>query len=1161
MEKKIQNTLIFQETFDSSLNGLPGGWYVERNSDLKEVPAIRRGEKCIEFLSAGNKYLPIIPDVTDFQLKSSFSFSIKAGRLFCLLISFGYDTVTGRGQALRIFRGQNAEKTSFEIGTMRANIFTATEKKEFSMEEDIFNHPFDLEMEVKGNLLSIDTLGVKTSFKIKKSSGAIAVSRDHFYDILKLTKMEIYAPSTAKGKKIASFTVSMPADITFYPIYCDVVLTDYGTCLDASLKFHGSSQETEAGEGTYHGMRSDVLLHPYLKVLTREKIEKYVIFDRKIFLCVQSLVKPHFYERLCEKVPWPFIRNVRFMKPEGKFDLAIGADTYIPSTLRDMVQSPSETIFDLKGNVLYSGQGFTEEKIKCEFLSQEKKKTIALLPKSDPRYDKAVEFQKNNHFFLEKEDALFKIRLTGKEFLPSSFEVYLEDAFFRPVKKLKCKVSTAERTFGVSSFPSILLEVEKISSLSCGVYHLRVKSTDAVFPAWEEYCAFEVLSTAKESLCPPLASGLPYIYNGRTETRGLLTDGFDVWMGKSTDLPHYHSCANFLPKAARDFDVMPTVKALGRENFLWLGTRCADDPLPEHNLDLIAKSDYVNVCEYLNQFCALWRHTYGGKRLEKLYKFVKETKDPDFDLKSMEKSIKAWKKAEKTNGIWDYFAFKDFLSEHNYKILTEKYWEEYLDMFNKDVLEEHRAFLKEMKKVNPKLKFSMYGPAAIYAAHLKGAEFSRYVGCDCLTEKEMGFWQYEDYPYACRYGLERGSYYMASHLMNHPGARVYPEIYTAGGGQGCPDGAVFYAHPPMGVRPIEYPNRMIRQTYEFSFATGHFRKDGFHFWENKGFQACGFSRAWFKTLLTAWRAVADYIPERPLCSPAFVTSNGSRRAHERMLYSYGNIIDVRNTASEDVPYIYEQTRQHQLCNGFQVMEENLMLLTPADTNVLVLPPLKGMKKETLKHIRKLHEKGVGLLACEDVTGLEDLFGVKNTGKKKTITKVIAAKDFCNGGIEICDDERCVGSYVADGAEVLLDAEIPVLTIKKNGRASAAFFNVAPHLVKEDRLHLRLGYGKDGISDLVSDAVAEVIKLLSTPEVTADNGRLIACKAKSGETLVFIGNEDDDNAKILTVNVKKAPGRNKLVKCDKPCTAVNGEKGYMTYRIALEAGDAAVMVFK
>ena len=167
MDRKTKENLIFQETFDSSLNDLPGAWYVERNSDLKEVPAIRRGEKCIELLSAGNKYLPIIPDVTDFQLKSSFSFSIKAGRLFCLLISFGYDTVTGRGQTLRIFRGQNEEKTSFEIGTMHANIFTATEKKEFPMEEDIFNHPFDLEMKVKGNLLSIDTLGVKTSFKIK----------------------------------------------------------------------------------------------------------------------------------------------------------------------------------------------------------------------------------------------------------------------------------------------------------------------------------------------------------------------------------------------------------------------------------------------------------------------------------------------------------------------------------------------------------------------------------------------------------------------------------------------------------------------------------------------------------------------------------------------------------------------------------------------------------------------------------------------------------------------------------------------------------------------------------------------------------------------------------------------------------------------------------
>ena len=40
----------------------------------------------------------------------------------------------------------------------------------------------------------------------------------------------------------------------------------------------------------------------------------------------------------------------------------------------------------------------------------------------------------------------------------------------------------------------------------------------------------------------------------------------------------------------------------------------------------------------------------------------------------------------------------------------------------------------------------------------------------------------------------------------------------------------------------------------------------------------------------------------------------------------------------------------------------------------------GMSEKTLAHIRKLHKAGVNLIACESAEGLEDLFGVKDTGK-------------------------------------------------------------------------------------------------------------------------------------------------------------------------------------
>ena len=1159
--------MIFQESFDSFLNGLPGAWYVESNSDLKEVPAIRCGEKCIEFLSAGNKYLPIIPALTDFKVECTFSFSLKAAGSLGILISFGYDPATGRGETLHIIRPHDKEALILEVGSMRVNNFTAEETKEFPIKDEVFSAPFDVTLERKGTLLTIELPGVKTSFKVKKNSGMIALSRDHFYDILKLTRMEIYGTNAQKGKKIASFTVSLPRQHTFYPIYCDVVLTDYGSCMDASLKLHGSTQETEAGEGNYHAIRSDRLINPYLKVITKEKTEKFVIFDRELILCVQSLVKPYFYERLYKKPPWPFIRNVRFMKPETSYDLAVGADTYIHSTLRNMAQSPSETVFDIKGNVLYSGQGITDDDtFKCEFFSQKKKKMMAKIPKTDPRYDDAIRFLEKNHYFFEKEDASFSIRLTGKAFLPCSYEVTLEDAFFRPMKKLKCKTVFSTAYLGETLLNVADISFDKITSLSCGVYHLRVKSTDPSLDAWEEYCAFEVMSTKKDALCPPLASGLPYLYNSRTETRGLLTDGVEVWKGESSDLPHYHACANFLPKAARDFDVIPTVHAYQREFFLWLASRCADKPAWNDNLDLIAKSDYLNICAYFNQVSALWRMAYGGNRLILFYELAKSLNDPEFDLKELEKAVKKIKKEKSFHkDVVSSNSFTDTVSYHNYCVMARKYWEKWLDVLNDDMAEQHKEMLEKLRKYSPSLRYSMYGPAHIYVGHLKGHDFSRVLCVDKIDPENMGFWQYEDYPFACRYGLERGSYYLTSHLMTHPEARIYPEVYAGAGGFGCPDGAVFFAHPPHGIRPREYPNRISRQSYEFVYASAYMGKDGtFHYWENRGFQACAFNREWYKALLTTWGVVTTHAPARPWRSPAFVTSDSSRRAHNNQIITNGVldlIVDVRNTAAEDVPFLYLAARQNSLCNGFQVMEEELLHITKEDTSLLVLPPVRGMSEKTLKHIRKLHKEGVNLIACEDVEGLEDLFGVKDTCKKKNITKITGRNGFLEGASEICDDDLCTGSYAVDGAKVLLEAQIPVLTIKKNGKASAAFFNVPPHMVKGDRLPLRLGYGKDNISSFMTKAVGELFRLLGDVEVFSDKGRLQACRTKQGKDIVLVSNEDDDNKTNVVVTVKKSSTRTAVESCDKPYAVLPAEKGYMKIRINLPAGEAAALVLK
>ena len=86
---------LFNEMFSSETDGLPGGWYVERNTDLADVPAIRRGDKSVNILSAGNKFLPVIPDTADCRVKFTASITYNAAGSFSIILCFRYDTFTG----------------------------------------------------------------------------------------------------------------------------------------------------------------------------------------------------------------------------------------------------------------------------------------------------------------------------------------------------------------------------------------------------------------------------------------------------------------------------------------------------------------------------------------------------------------------------------------------------------------------------------------------------------------------------------------------------------------------------------------------------------------------------------------------------------------------------------------------------------------------------------------------------------------------------------------------------------------------------------------------------------------------------------------------------------------------------------------------------------
>lgn len=1142
---------LFHETFTTETDGLPGGWFVEQNTDMPQVPGIRRGEKCVELLSAGNKFLPVIPDTSDLQADITVSINYASAQQFAFLLCFRYDMESGRGQAIRISNPRQSAELIVEYGSVRLNEFTAKAEKKFKVRRALFSGPVRTVLSVSGTRVTVSLLGIEAEFTAAKGKGKLAVAREHFWDVLKITGCEISGEKPGSAGKDVTFTIPMPDSLTYYPIFCDVTLRDYGNCMDAELVFRGGVAETPAGEGNYHAMRADILEQPYLKILTRDRQERHVVYDKEIALVPPGLPPAYFYEILYQKADWPFRRTVRFVKPSAPFDFAVGFGLWHHNASPNLELSPAETVFDSRGRVLYSGLGIVSgENRKIEFLSQEKKEILKKLPKDDPRYDRAVSFAARNHYFLEKEAPQFRIRITSAQPLPEICRVTLEDAFLRPVRELECAMSSRTGSIGVSTVNISEIEVEPLPDLACGVYHLRVRSADPSVPVMEDYCAFEIMSRKKGALPPPRISGFPFLYNARTETRGLMTDAFDPWLNAgSVNEGHYISCSVMLPPAYRKYHMGPTIHAYGRENFAWISSRTLDKPEMKDNLDVIRDTDYTTPSDSEERCNLTWSYSYRGARLRTLIRFLETKKDPAFDLAALRRLAKS--KEQKP------------VPYEVVRLLAEKYWEEWLDFNSRRSEEWTKELLAKLRKVNPKIRLAQYGPFHIYAAALKGGEALRMIGNDRLTPDLIHFWQYEDYPSSCGYGLERGLYFLTSALMALPGARIYPEVYTGGKlRQGCPDGAVFYAHPPFGnrVRPHQ-PTYFQRQIANFVFGSGYLTKDGFRFWTERGFQACRFTRPWYEALMEVWPAVLKHEPLRPLKSAAYVSSEVSRKTPVLIGSSLYGIIDVRHTACEDVPYVYECAFKAGICAGFQLTDENIRLLSPDQTDILVLPPLRGMSPDVLRSIRALHAKGVHLITFENADGLEDLFGVRDTGKMKNITRIEGVGEFCPGLREICDDDRCRGSWTADGAEVLLKAEIPVLTLRKNKKACAAFFNVPPQLVKEARFSKKPLYGKTGISLLMEKAVQELMRSLSASPVRASAGNLLGCRTKDGASLIVLENPDDLQPMTAEVTIRKEPGLRGEPELNRDVMLLREDRKERVYRAFLPPGKTLFMVFR
>lgn len=305
--------------------------------------------------------------------------------------------------------------------------------------------------------------------------------------------------------------------------------------------------------------------------------------------------------------------------------------------------------------------------------------------------------------------------------------------------------------------------------------------------------AFEVFDL-DSGLCPPLESGLPFMFSMNNELKKLARNSFDLWNPMpSCDAGHYYACVSNTPVEAEEREVWRYTKMFGRTWFAWLAIRTCNDYLSPKHDQTIRNADYlfhtgVNTdCDPLGAYGLFpnrvdhwngWFYHYPAVK-ELLEDFLRE--HPEYPV--------------------CYKIGADQVTEENYLEFVRVCGEELMEYINQRLDELVKKHNRELREKNPNVKRAIYGPLPQYNHSTMSYDALKYFGFpmneDLCREYYDGFAVFEDYPFSCSYQTYRGAFTAMTVLLYFPALAIYPELYTGSRG-GCIDGAVKYAHAPMG---------------------------------------------------------------------------------------------------------------------------------------------------------------------------------------------------------------------------------------------------------------------------------------------------------------------------------------------------------------------------
>jgi hypothetical protein len=1117
---------IFKCNFDTAEdNSYPDGWIFEQNCELPyKLGAVLGGEFCL--MGKGNRHLPIIAPVRDFDI----NFNVRGDHFYSTMgleIYFRYDPAAREGWVLRFDWGVSGGRTNWEqsiLDDYTCELFRYRGCKPFEKYQSFFQKTVagymkDLSISQKINLSCINniltfkhcnsaaiTMSIPAGFP---ESGNIAIDRTHSRKIygcggLRISSFAISSNSELSEKELRpETTTKFPSDINgiISPYYFHISASEGNGFSILHAKVTGGPS-TEALYPDINRCRfGEKMFNPYIRIenAAGDEIGKYLIVKGSVGLTdfnwniEASVMTPADFECPIERkmvLPCPLPAGARIF---------IGYERYESEDSICLSGGPSEALIDADGKIIFSGPRLLKDEARFSIVSAEDKEICSRIPKDIPFHDDGLSFAKKNHFFVSGEKIKFRVDLFSRDenITQDSIRaiIEIEDVFGeRIASNQQISFKKSVPLAGIEDSSVISTAYFTLPDLKVGVYHIRVKISGAALP--EQRLAFEVMPENPKDLPAPLASGLPRLYPDILS--GIKGEHFHPWSNTVSDVCHYNSGGNNYFKVARKWRAAELLHVYGREWICWLKPwkTVYDERGIEPNKDLIGQADAA--------FNDMHRHDL----------WAPECYYHEFVFNNLLEFLKSDRFSPVENGVLSYEAVlaragERGISRPQFLELFNENWKKWLMFFTEKNMALLKSKSERVAKINPECKPFMFAPFyPVYCSSYKSGYFQFHFGIDprALDELLPGPNAFEDYPYSSGYAIARGIYQLSSCKMEAPKTKLYPEVFGINGE--TLDPRVVFANPPLGQS--DPPSGFLtKQFYEYSYAAVWLDKSGFNFWNDHGYYPKTWDRENYQEMLDAYSFISKIKPDRPLRTSAFVFSRDACMSHPDYYDSDDDLFlngSVVNTAEECVAYAYEKARAAGHLAGFTAKLEDIALLDPADVDTLVLPPLCGVSDELKCEIRKLFSKGVALLGFEDVSGLEDLFGIEKAPDSKA-GKIIpgnhpSAKAL-EGMSEKAEHELCVIRHRLAGAQTLLETEkgAPILTIC----GKAAFFALPPTFINRART-MTPAYGQQSKSALADKAIQLAMSLIDDKEVECSAGTLIGFRDTNGDTHIIISED-------------------------------------------------------